>query len=206
MNIENIKKTQEALARLMFTQHYDMGEWIGQDDCGTTLCLAGIASALSFESNSLLPSPNNLHNNFRKKLLPAIHHTHNRIKHRALDFFGIDESDYPCLSPDEPDNIFFYTEWPEGLQVIYDFDVPDTIAELGKGFLYYFVLAHPDLPDSFFKTLAGYLGLECLIERGPLWTQPARHWQAADFVSYYPGAVSRFISIAEELLGKTNEQ
>lgn len=207
MNRENIQKVQEVLARLMFTEHYHMGDWIGSAECGTTLCLAGIATGLSFQSRALQPSIDNLSfgYTYRKKLFSVLHCVFHTIKARALEFFGIDESEYSYMSPDEPDNIFFYDEWPEGLQAIYDFDVTHAIAELDQGSLYHFVLEHPELPKSFFKTLAGYLGLECLIERGPLWTQPARYWRAADFVSFYPEAVTRFISIAEEL-GNTHEQ
>jgi len=203
MHINNIREAQQSLAKLMFTRHYDMGSWIEEEeDCGTTLCLGGIACTLSLKSNALQPSPYNLvYKGFRQKLMPAVLLTQKEIESIALDFFGINESDYLGFSPDALDNIFFYGEWPEGLQAIYDFNVDEALYYLEEGSLYNFLL-EVWMPQSFFKTLAGYIGLECLIEHGPLWTQPTRDWQAADFVSHNPEAISRFIAIAQQLLNQ----
>jgi hypothetical protein len=206
MDVQNIRNAQYWLARLMFTRHFDMGDWIGPANRVTSLCLAGIASALSFQSETLQPSIDNLSSEYtvyRRKLFSVLDSPNNAaIKVRALSFFGIDNSEHSFPSLDEPDTIFFYTKWPQGLQIIYTLDVDNAIAILNKDSLHHFVLSRPDLPDSFFETLAGYLGLECLIKHGPLWSQPTRHWEAADFVSRNPEAVNGFIAIAQQLLNQ----
>jgi hypothetical protein len=146
MNIENIKKTQEALAKIMFSSHYNMGSWLDTAECGTTLCLGGIACTLSLSLQELNPSLKNLQeNNFRTIIKPLLINKSSlpvdeSIKQEAQRFLGLAYSKYS-------DNIFYSLCWPRGLTALYDFTTSMAIQDRDKyqpnDFLYDFVFANP---------------------------------------------------------------
>ena len=215
MDAENIKRTQKALARLMFTNHYNMGEWIGSNECGTTLCLGGLACSLALSLDELHPSVDNLqrktYRSHIRTLCTGSSSTsyEDNVKQKALEFFGL-------RSSVDADDLFYSVRWPCGLVALYDFTRSTALNNLDRydstsnndvtdSRLYKFVLENYTLPRSFFATLAGYLALQSLIDFGEEWRLHTYWYSPADFVSRNPEAVSRFISIAQELLGNTHE-
>lgn len=200
MNRENIQKVQEALARLMFTNHYNMGSWLDTAECGTTLCIGGIACILSLSLDNLNPSPNNLQeNNFRTLVKPLFSESSlpvdEAVKQQAQRFLGLSYF---------KDSIFYALSWPRGLVALYEFTTARAIQDLDKyqanDLLYNFVSANPTLPRSFWRTLGGYLALQSLIDYGDDWKADTFYYSPSDFVSFNQEAVARFIVIAQELL------
>jgi hypothetical protein len=211
MHVENIKRTQEALARLMFTNHYRMDCWIESNECGTTLCLGGLACSLFHSLDWLNPSVDNLQRkNFRSSIKTLYGGSslsfEDNVKQKALRFFGLVSSPRQLV-----DNIFYSNRWPCGLVALYAFTRSTALDNLDRydstsnddptdSRLYRFVSENYTLPRSFFSTLAGYLALQSLIDFGEEWVMATYWWCPADFVSRNPEAVNRFIAISQELL------
>lgn len=221
MNIENIKKTQEALLGLLFTRHYNMHYFYDTRGCGTTLCLAGIAAMLFTKNPALKPLSSNLQNEFdfgeAANLALDVSEDYSlsdRIYESALSAFEINDG-----VRNSPPAIFFLYSWPPALQNFYMLDqfnidshflTPKLVifieGSLSKTHYYDKVLARMGttqyryLHYSFWKILAGYLALESFIKYGDSWAENTQHWSMRDFLDNNPEAVERFISAADKQL------
>jgi hypothetical protein len=223
MNVKNIRKTQEALLRFLFTRHYNMHHFIDTSFCGTTLCLAGIAAVLATEDPALEPLPSNLDGNFIQKADLAFdgeadyESLGDRIYNQALSAFEIND-DNDLQKP----AIFYLDSWPQALRDLYrlqrfhidsDFLTPQLIQFIeGSISTHTHLYGHPldhnpplgpgsrYIHNSFWKILAGYLALECFIKCGDSWAETAAHWSMGDFLRDNPDAVARFISAAKNQL------
>lgn len=219
MNIKNIKKVQESLLGLLFTRHYNMHHFYHTGECGTTLCLAGIAAMLSTKNPALKPLSSNLRNEFDFEETANLaldvskdYSLGDRIYESALSAFEInDELARPA--------IFYLSSWPLALQDFYklaQFNIDSNFltanlvifieGSLSKTHYYDQLLARMGtiryryLHYSFWKILAGYLALESFIKYGDSWVETTAHWSMRDFLDDNPEAVERFISAAQNQL------
>jgi hypothetical protein len=221
MNVENIRKTQEALLELLFSRHFSIHHFYHTGECGTTLCLAGIAAMLSTNNPSLEPLPSNLCNEFDFEETANLafdvdedYSLGDRIYETALSVFEINDD---LAKP----AIFYLSSWPPGLQDFYElahfnidsnFLTPSLVVFIENvlskaGSLYYDqslarmgTTQYRYLHYSFWKILAGYLALESFMKYGDSWVENTDHWSMGDFLRDNPEAVERFISAAKSQL------
>lgn len=197
MNKDHLVELQRTVATLAFTHHFNMSRWAESVDtrppgcanaCGTSLCLAGLATMLDLSStdSSFQPTVETLSS---EQLYPSLceveiinNSNENTLLYvaRGSRYLGIP---YSCNA-----RIWHHTYWPAPLRSIYSpLEFKDTWPHYRNGDLnavYQTYLdtrpkSHAinyDLPISYFRALAGYLALETfyrfqdvVVFEGPDW-------------------------------------
>jgi hypothetical protein len=193
--VSHIEKVQKALAGLAYTSHFDMGDWLELGECGTTLCLAGIAGALQLQLDA--PTPDALNDriyldNYYKALNTVYGEDllHQEIRKLACQYLQLDPSN---------DTIFFVDSWPQVLKQLYHDNKlwPRGIALKEINDVFTTLFPERLFTLTYFRCLAGYLALEFYKRQGAFWwmsgDNPDNSYVSfADFASDYQDIILKF--------------
>ena len=201
--VSHIEQVQKALAGLAYTSHFDMGEWLELGDCGTTLCLAGIAGALQLQLDA--PTPNALNDRiYLDNYYKALNKTygedllHQEIRNLACQYLHLDPSN---------DTIFFVNSWPRILKQLYHYNKlwPKSIALKEINDVFTTLFPERLFTLTYFRCLAGYLALEFYKRQGAFWWMTEHYFRTlpgdnpdntyasfAEFASHYQDIIIKF--------------
>jgi hypothetical protein len=207
MDKDHLEQLQNTLASLAFTPHFNMATWAQPVDtpnpeyanpCGTSLCLAGLATMLdlSLADSLFQPSVQNLSNEY---LYPEL--GRRQDEHKGTLYFVSHAAQFLGIPYDHHANIWHHSCWPIPLRILYSpKDIFDTWPQdkTGKLNAVYqaYLNARPhsnaanySLPVSYFRALSGYLALETVYRfqdvRDGDWAAASReNIDAMTFTSY----------------------
>lgn len=202
--VSHIEEVQKVLAGLAYSNHFDMGNWLELGECGTTLCLAGIAGALQLQLNKPTPDALNGHvyiDNYFKGLNKTYgdHLLQDlEIRNLACRYLILEVSN---------DAIFYVNNWHQVLKQLYYYNKlwPKSIAlkEINEVFTTLFPERLFNL--SYFRCLAGYLALELYKRKGPLWwyssadsDEASNPISSGKFLLDYQDAIVKFDQLTQE--------
>jgi hypothetical protein len=168
MNEPNLRILQDNLTGLAFTNHFYMAHWTrpfsdlyGSYECGTSLCIGGLATALELSKTkqSYKPSLDNLSN---EVLYNELHQQW--CDEDDYNFFIFHASNYLEIPRDNLAPIWHKHVWPTALAELYDAVYHSQIRQKYLSIFPNSPLSGYSIPDSFWKTLAGFLALEAFYE------------------------------------------
>jgi hypothetical protein len=168
MNEPNLRILQDTLAGLAFTDHFYMGQWtrpfsdlFGHHKCGTSLCIGGLATSLQLSKikQNYQPTLDNLSS---ETLYDQLHEQW--LEEDNFNFFIFHASNYLEIPCDSLAPIWHKHVWPTALAELYAAVYHSQIRQKYLSIFPNSPLSGYPIPDSFWKTLAGFLALEAFYE------------------------------------------
>jgi hypothetical protein len=234
MDKDHLEQLQNTVASLVFTPHFDMSKWAQPIDtrplenanaCGTSLCLAGLATMLDLSSrdSSFQPTLERLSNEDLYSELSTLQLDNFRVT--PTIFYVARASQYLDIPYSDNARIWHHTYWPAPLRILYSpWNFKEVWPYTKDGNLNPIYQAYLDaragskvanysLPTSYFRALSGYLALETFYRfqdaRDGDWADASRQridkftfisyttiTALNDWFTYYASKISQFEEIA----------
>jgi hypothetical protein len=210
MNKDHLEQLQNTLASLAFTPHFNMSMWAVFVDtrppgcanaCGTSLCLAGLATMLNLSSTKASFSPT-VENLSKEDLYPDLRFLEeNNNRTQTTLFYVANASQYLDIPYSDNARIWHDAYWPAPLRTLYSpwsfkegwpYTKDANLNPIYQAYLDARAdskLANYSLPTSYFRALSGYLALETFYRfqdvRDGNWADASReNIDAMTFTSY----------------------